>query len=93
MPPLPVGVVEDKLMESPLRRSRSLPQVIPSRPMTCDARPMTADEVFIAKVVKNLESLVAGRKPVVLVSECVVVSECVESALRAPHTVSDRCAP
>lgn len=68
VPPLPVGVVEDKLMESPLRRSRSLPQVIPSRPMTCDARPMTADEVFIAKVVKNLESLVAGRKPVVLVS-------------------------
>jgi hypothetical protein len=54
---------------------------------------MTADEVFIAKVVKNLESLVAGRKPVVLVSECVVVSECVESALRAPHTASDRCAP
>ena len=87
MPPLPVGAVEDKLMESPLRRSRSLPQVIPSRPMTCDARPMTADEVFIAKVVKNLESLVAGRKPVVLVSAIV------ESALRAPHTVSDRCSP
>jgi hypothetical protein len=54
---------------------------------------MTADEVFIAKVVKNLESLVAGRKPVVLVSDCVVVSECVESALRVPHTASDRCAP
>lgn len=38
------------------------------RPMTADMPPLTADEIFIAKVTANLGKVVAGRKPIVLVS-------------------------
>lgn len=39
-----------------------------SRPATSDVSRLTADELFLRKVAANLERLVAGRKPVVLVS-------------------------
>jgi hypothetical protein len=60
--------------DSPVRRPRTLGSFTAAatsdarRPHTSESKPLTADEKFIAKVTKNLEKLVAGRKPIVLVS-------------------------
>lgn len=64
VPPLPASDLE----ASPKQLAQSVSAFTLARPSTADHKVLTSEELFIVKVTANLSKLVAGRKPVVLVS-------------------------